>query len=105
MHTIGASLCFWMWTIIRETVDSLTFYVVDIDDNSSESTSDEDYNKKVQFILSSHNVSAKILKVNNCNINKGLRLIYENYSPYLYPFTVEYNILLGTLYIYLKQST
>lgn len=83
---------------MRETVDSLAFYVVDIEDKSDEYRSDEKFDEfplMNTFLLSSHNISTKILKINNCNIDKGLRLIYENYSPYLYPFTVEYNILLG----------
>lgn len=30
-----------------------------------------------------------------CESDKGLRLIYQNFSPYLYPFSVEYSILVG----------
>lgn len=32
-----------------------------------------------------------------CESDKGLRLIYQNFSPYLYPFSVEYSILVGEL--------
>lgn len=32
-----------------------------------------------------------------CEADKGLRLIYQNFSPYLYPFSVEYSILVGEL--------
>jgi hypothetical protein len=27
MHCIASSLCFWIWTILRETLDSLNSYV------------------------------------------------------------------------------
>jgi hypothetical protein len=40
MHCIASSLCFWIWTILRETLDSLNSYakydenIVDDDDRS-----------------------------------------------------------------------
>lgn len=30
-----------------------------------------------------------------CKHDSRMNIIYENYSPYLYPFTVEYSILVG----------
>lgn len=38
----------------------------------------------------------------SCDGDKGLRLIYQNFSPYLYPFSVEYSILVGEL-IYFNE--
>lgn len=36
-----------------------------------------------------------------CETDKGLRMIYQNFSPYLYPFSVEYSILVGELKFHL----
>jgi len=39
MHCLATSLCFWLWTILRETVDSLSHHtdddeIVDYDDHT-----------------------------------------------------------------------
>lgn len=119
MHCISSSLCFWVWTIIRETIESMSGY---------EEEYDKDRGEKDQEILSSARMSetsfltdsnrpqalpltyysmrgAEELKqyLNNsvrvftsgCEGDKGLSLIYQNFSPYLYPFSVEYSILVG----------
>lgn len=31
----------------------------------------------------------------NCIGSKAISSIYDNFSPYLYPFSVEFNILIG----------
>lgn len=31
----------------------------------------------------------------SCESDRGLSMIYQNFSPYLYPFSVEYSILVG----------
>lgn len=38
---------------------------------------------------------APMVFTKGCEKDKGLRLIYQNFSPYLYPFSVEYSILVG----------
>jgi hypothetical protein len=41
MHCIASSLCFWIWTILRETLDSLNSYAK-YDDYSAEEEDDDD---------------------------------------------------------------
>ncbi|XP_073998766.1 proton channel OtopLc-like [Rhodnius prolixus] len=97
MHCIGSNLCFWIWTILRETVDSLyhgedapvslhhlnshkAMYMTGLE-NSTEYTS-----------------SALILK--KCHGPMQFKIVFETFSPYLYPFTIEYSILVvGVLFI------
>ncbi|XP_044729577.1 proton channel OtopLc-like [Chrysoperla carnea] len=82
MHCIASSLCFWIWTILRETMDSFTHHY---------------YKNKMHETA----VSQRPTSDDHC-FNKflGINQIYENISPYLYPFTVEYSILIvGVLYI------
>lgn len=117
MHCIASSLCFWLWTILRETIDSLS---------SSDDGNEEDYSREENFgentglifvednpialPLTSYNKKGATklvgflnntvrLFTSTCEGDEGLSLIYQNYSPYLYPFTVEYSILVGKLYV------
>lgn len=112
MHCIASSLCFWLWTILRETIDSLSSSDEEEEDYSSEENFDE--NERLIFVddnpialpLTSYNKKGATKLVgflNNtvrlftsiCEGEEGLSVIYQNYSPYLYPFTVEYSILVG----------
>lgn len=113
MHCIASSLCFWVWTIIRETIESINVYEDAEKDRRkiptvSFAASDD---QPVAAALSSHaKIAAEELKAylnlttriftRSCEGDRGLRLIYQNFSPYLYPFSVEYSILVGEL----KQS-
>lgn len=40
-----------------------------------------------------------------CLDDARMNIIYQNISPYLYPFTVEYSILVGTSYYLLYTRT
>ncbi|XP_066140954.1 proton channel OtopLc-like [Euwallacea fornicatus] len=95
MHCIASSLCFWLWTIFRETAE----YV-------QNSQYPDEYNNSIQEVAAQLNEN--YVKVKSivpyrftamCEHEK-LNVIYQNYSPYLYPFSVEYSILVvGILYI------
>lgn len=123
MHCIASSLCFWLWTIIRETMDSLSPHEYAENDESQENDGEEDdhddrFLGSMRFMFLNENSVALPLKAysktgakelvtylnhtlklftSTCDGDKGLRLIYQNYSPYLYPFTVEYSILVGKI--------
>lgn len=113
MHCIGSSLCFWIWTILREIMDSLSEYKPQnrksiLNDTSSfNSEYSEEY--AVALPLTSYNErgakelvrylnSSLKLSFSSCEEQQGLILINQNYSPYLYPFSVEYSILVGKAY-------
>lgn len=119
MHCIASSLCFWIWTILREITDSLSHNInhddnSTVDDNSSSSEeevddhlSNNETNAPLALALTSFGkagaqqlvnfvdgvISTKVGRV--CMDDSRLDVIYKNYSPYLYPFTVEYSILVG----------
>ncbi|CAH0717237.1 unnamed protein product, partial [Brenthis ino] len=96
MHMIGSSLCFWISTIVRETVLSLTIYANSkYGNNQTETeTPNETY---IQHI------TGNILDISNlynekCKGPATITSIIENLSPYLYPFGVEFNILIVAVY-------
>lgn len=122
MHCIASSLCFWIWTILREITDSL-FHTDSHDDNSTvadnySSSEEEDddnsasteKNTPIASALTSFGktgakelvtffdeiISPKVGRA--CMDDSRLDVIYKNYSPYLYPFTVEYSILVGQFF-------
>ncbi|CAH0560881.1 unnamed protein product [Brassicogethes aeneus] len=58
------------------------------------------YNKRGAQVLTKYLNSTLRRFTEVCDLDKGMRKIYQNYSPYLYPFSVEYSILVvGVLYI------
>lgn len=86
MHAIGASLSFWIWTIVRETVDAIRmkYYYYTPDD------SNEGY----------FNITRVETITNDCPGPEALNVIYRNFSPYLYPFIIEFCILMvGIFYM------
>jgi hypothetical protein len=42
MHCIASSLCFWIWTILRETLDSLNSYAKYDDDSEDDGDRSEE---------------------------------------------------------------
>lgn len=110
MHCIASSLCFWVWTILRETMDSFTHHSIqDKDKNDRISNipfqSDSEEQPHALSLTSYTKLGARELVkflngtstrvVTSCRYDSRMNFIYENYSPYLYPFTVEYSILVG----------
>lgn len=111
MHCISSSICFWVWTIFRETIEALSKYTTDDDDDEDEDETRisevnflEDhpvayaltnYNKRGAQILTNYINSTVRRFTHVCDLDEGMKKIYKNYSPYLYPFSVEYSILVG----------
>ncbi|XP_015593570.1 uncharacterized protein LOC107266975 isoform X2 [Cephus cinctus] len=114
MHMIGSSICFWVWAIVRESTDSLSRHA-----NAADQTPEDD-TAEVAALISSDGSASVALPLtsyqergardlleflNGSFINTEcqhieLNVIYERFSPYLYPFTIEYSILIvGILYI------
>lgn len=108
MHCIAASVCFWLWTILRETMESLAHHdqhSLDVDDAATKAYEERrqeavalpltSYAKRGAKLLTSYlNISTHQF-IGECQSDEGLNLIYRDYSPYLYPFSVEYSILVG----------
>ncbi|CAG9090885.1 unnamed protein product [Plutella xylostella] len=93
MHFIGSSLSFWVSAIVRETVLALSLYA----QTKKEYETDNDTSVEI------FDFPGKIIDLDNlyneeCTGSKAVASIYENFSPYLYPFTVEFNILIVAVY-------
>lgn len=85
MHAIGASLSFWIWTIVRETLDAINMkYYYKPDDSNA------DYFNKTSRI--------DTVNTNECPGPEALNVIYRNFSPYLYPFIIEFCILISGIF-------
>ncbi|XP_046978888.1 proton channel OtopLc-like [Vanessa cardui] len=96
MHMIGSSLCFWISTIVRETVLALTIYAGTRYGNQT--TGNE--TSPLNLVKDQHQPLWDIsdLYNENCQGAPAITSITENFSPYLYPFGVEFNILIVAVY-------
>ncbi|XP_046679079.1 LOW QUALITY PROTEIN: proton channel OtopLc-like [Homalodisca vitripennis] len=101
MHCIAASLCFWVWTILRETIDSLHHADPDLrgwEHISPYALPFTTYHIQTSDFMSVLNVTS--INGLSCRGPTQLSEVFESFSPYLYPFTIEYSILVvGVLYI------
>lgn len=101
MHMIGSSLCFWVSAIVRETILGLTLYANSIYGNNNYNY--EGYSNPTDYELSAIRETNRFLNVSNlfneeCIGSKAISTIFESFSPYLYPFSVEFNILIVAVY-------
>ncbi|CAH0664181.1 unnamed protein product [Chilo suppressalis] len=94
MHIIGSSLCFWLSAIVRETILALTLYANSIYGNNT------DYDNFVTGFseADSRFIDISSLYNSHCAGSTSLMDIIQNISPYLYPFSVEFNILIVAIY-------
>lgn len=84
MHAIGTSLAFWIYTIVRETVDAIRLK------NLYKTESKSAFESFLRTALLSQEG-----EVIECPAPEMLNSIYRNFSPYLYPFVIEFCILVG----------
>ncbi|XP_048512243.1 proton channel OtopLc-like [Athalia rosae] len=105
MHTIASSLCFWIWAIFRESTDLLARHranaeaaVITTEASVSRtiSTSSAGVASDLRTILELLNGTSFNAECQHAELN----VIIQKISPYLYPFTIEYSILIvGVLYM------
>ncbi|XP_055685215.1 proton channel OtopLc-like isoform X2 [Lutzomyia longipalpis] len=84
MHAIGTSLAFWVYTIVRETVDAIRLKYLD---QENQATAEGNH---------THLIS--IQDAIECPAPEELNSIFRNFSPYLYPFVIEFCILIAGIY-------
>ncbi|ETN60705.1 otopetrin [Anopheles darlingi] len=98
MHAIGTALAFWVLTIVRETVVAIRIkqsYYDDYAGNGPEAAA-----ATVAAIDAPWNRSAPVLSPIDCPGPEELNQVLASFSPYLYPFVIEFNILIvGLLYM------
>nr|XP_046914587.1 proton channel OtopLc-like [Dermatophagoides farinae] len=99
MHLIGTSISFWFDTIIDDAIADYvdrklnqTNYqnhsIIIIDDDADDSIINGEFHGLKNHILFEENCSRKAIIS-----NESLRAL-----PYLYPFTIEYNIILASIW-------
>ncbi|XP_063616079.1 proton channel OtopLc-like [Cydia splendana] len=102
MHIIGSSLCFWIGTIVRETLVALTIYAY------SQYGPGGPYENATDYSLASSQQSrffdVSVLYNKECLGSTAVMGVIESFSPYLYPFTVEFNILIVAIYYIIWSS-
>nr|CAD7423612.1 unnamed protein product [Timema monikensis] len=126
-HCIASTICFWMWAIIRETMDYISTYVnnKDYGDVTTEQplTTETPLTIHSRYLqtqghteqvlttetpLTIHNdhvtnmrfLNESLIVSHYCYGPSQMVIIRDNFSPYLYPFTIEYSIIVaGILYV------
>ncbi|XP_050086582.1 proton channel OtopLc-like [Anopheles aquasalis] len=105
MHAIGTALAFWVLTIVRETVVAIrikqSYYYGDGDGDN------EDDGATVEKLATGgagdgpvEQRTAPSLATLECPGPEELNQVLASFSPYLYPFVIEFNILIvGLLYM------
>jgi len=138
MHCIAASLCFWIYTIMQETLQAIhskkadyggyntttespvatalksaikmASYKGDDDDDSDEMDDDDDDDMTSKLIKSASKYMGKSAATATWNVNYGCEMTTEltdminTATPYLYPFSIEYNILIVGVWILLWEN-
>lgn len=131
MHCIAASLCFWIFTILQETLDaiqakkyssdygnataytstqapiSMSSFDMDDDDDSDEMDDDDDdiKMKLLKKALYTGKAVTASWNVNfGCEKTTDLTEMINYTTPYLYPFSIEYNILIVGVWILLWEN-
>ena len=137
MHCISASLCFWIYTIIQETLQAIyskpgdydsynstaspvraalktamklsSFKDGDDDDDSDEMDDDDDDDMTLKLMKSASAYMGKASTWNwdikyGCEKSTKLTDMINYTTPYLYPFSIEYNILIVGVWILLWEN-
>ncbi|XP_056639101.1 proton channel OtopLc-like [Diorhabda sublineata] len=86
MHCLSSSICFWLWTIAREVLEALS---------SKETSTETTTTNSVEDPVMTFRRFTQV-----CDYSGTWKNIFNIFSPYLYPFSVEFSILIvGVLYL------
>ncbi|XP_064115664.1 proton channel OtopLc-like isoform X2 [Macrobrachium nipponense] len=118
MHCIGASLCFWVYTILQETLQAIFKKKGHKDDyidtsepyaqalfgaNDESDEMEDDDHHYTGTKLSSAGASAWSINY-GCEKDTRLSAMINYTTPYLYPFSIEFNILMVGFWILLWEN-
>ena len=120
MHCISASLLFWVYTIIEETKQAISSKEQEKEAYNNITTTPAPY-KSTTAILGDHDSeedddeyegaygyggkSAPVYNVNlGCGMTTPLTKMINDTTPYLFPFSIEYNILIVGVWILLWEN-
>ncbi|MCL4149453.1 UNVERIFIED_CONTAM: hypothetical protein GTU68_047684 [Idotea baltica] len=117
MHCISASLLFWVYTIIQETLqaikskkdasaESANVTAIPSFGATSAITGEEmDSEEEVDEAYGGEKQSSFWSNVNyGCGMTTHLTKMLNDTTPYLYPFSIEYNILIVGIWILLWEN-
>lgn len=119
MHCIASSLCFWVFTIMQETLQAIFMKSKDKSYNYSGTTeaypkysmlndlNDDDSieNDIVKYAPKKASASSSSWTINyGCENDTHLSSMINATTPYLYPFSIEFNILMVGLWILLWEN-
>lgn len=124
MHCISSSLLFWVYTIIQETLQAISLkksqYSTDyinatsvakystsaiLGGNEHDSEEVEDLESGAYGSYGSKKAAYSELGINyGCSMTTPLTKMINNTTPYLYPFSIEYNILIVGIWILLWEN-
>ncbi|CAB3256575.1 unnamed protein product [Arctia plantaginis] len=101
MHLIGTSLCFWISAIVREVLLGLRLYANTLYGGDNETNVVD--NEIVGNVFNENYIQSRFFDVSDLHVpecigSQAINSIFENFSPYLYPFSVEFNILIVAVY-------
>lgn len=101
LHAIGTSLALWVFTIIRETADAIA--KSDAERSGKMAQRNQDFIKfslkrKCVFQFTAKSRIARENETfefvyNDCGKSNALNAVHRQFAPYLYPFVIEYCIL------------
>ncbi|CAH1397844.1 unnamed protein product [Nezara viridula] len=91
MHCVGSHLCFWIWTILRETVDSMNHH-------------HHEPPASLHHHMKTGNTSIIDEETDECLGPHTLTSVFGMFTPYLYPFTIEYSILVAGMMFVVWQK-
>lgn len=89
MHSIGTSLCYWVYTILQETLQAIF--------------AKEEYEDPPNG--TQHHAAASTWEIKyGCEKDTYLSSMINSMAPYLYPFSIEFYILLVGMWMFLKEN-
>ncbi|CAL4079786.1 unnamed protein product, partial [Meganyctiphanes norvegica] len=118
MHCISSSLCFWFYAILQETLlalfskkkkdaygDNATTYAPPSAYGSSAYNKALDDDEEDYPVYSGTKIAKTAWSINyGCEKTTDLTKMINLTTPYLYPFTIEFNILIVGLWIILWEN-
>ncbi|XP_045624469.1 proton channel OtopLc isoform X3 [Procambarus clarkii] len=119
MHCIASSLCFWIYTILQETLQAIFLkklseksnaeasaaakLVTPGDEDDSDEMDEDDLSNFTGRKISA--ASATTWSINyGCEKDTHLSSMINTTTPYLYPFSIEFSILMVGLWILLWEN-
>ncbi|XP_046653591.1 proton channel OtopLc-like [Daphnia pulicaria] len=118
MHSMATSLFFWFWSVRNETVDSLHHRRLLKDHQQKPETESDTAITTMSYLMnltgeeytnSNSNLmgmlwNGTVLSAMRCAEGSDFSALILSFSPYLYPFSIEYSILVVGIWFIMWQN-